>query len=187
MVVALAGRRIDAQDASEARFPLAMVPMVRERLSTLFRDLGVTAMVCAAANGADLIALEQAGLLGIRRVVILAADRDRFRARSVADRPGEWVALYDRVLDEVEAKGDLHVIGTTLDHDAFTKVNTRILDAAARIASDAKQPMQAIVAWNGRSRAERDLTDEFAVESRRRGIPVLEIDTLGEVIPRIGE
>ena len=180
IVVALVGRRIDAKDATEPRFPLAMVPVVRDRLRALFRESGVTTLVSAAANGADLIALEEAGNLGIRCVVILAADRNQFREGSVADRPGEWLALYDRVLNEVEAKGDLHVIGTTLDQDAFTRVNTRILDEAARIASDANEPLQSFVVWNGRSRGGGDLTEEFLVEARGRGIPVLEIDTSPE-------
>jgi hypothetical protein len=189
MVIALVGRRIDAEDAAEARFPLAMVPFVRERLRSLFLESGVTTMVSSAANGADLIALEEAGHLDIRRVVILAANRDRFREGSVSDRPGEWSVLYDRALDEIDAKGDLHVLGTSLDHstlfdrDAFAKVNRRILDDAERISSDANEPLQAVVVWNGRSRGDGDLTEEFAVEARRRGIPLLEIDSLGENSP----
>jgi hypothetical protein len=180
MVIALVGRRIDAEDNAEARFPLAMVPVVRERLQSLFRKSGVTTMVSSAANGADLIALEAAGSLGIRRIVILAANRDQFRASSVSDRPGNWDALYDQILDDVETKGDLHVIGIQLDQDAFAKVNTRILDEAGQIARDISEPLQAVVVWNGRSRGNGDLTEEFAVEARRRGIQVLEIDTFCE-------
>jgi len=180
MVVALVGRRIDAENAAEVRFPLAMVPMVRERLRTVFCQLGVTAMVSSAANGADLIALEEAGRLGIRRVVILAADRNRFREGSVSDRPGNWSVVYDRIMDEVEAKGDLHVIGASMDQDAFTHVNTRILDEAGRISSETKEPLQSIVLWNGKSRGDGDLTEAFAIEATRRGIPILEIDTSGK-------
>jgi len=165
MVVGLVGRRIDAEDAEEPRFPPTMIPVVRERLRELFRTMGVTTLVSAAANGADLIGLEVAGLLGIRRVVILLADRDRFREGSVADRPGEWLALYDQIIDDVAAQGDLQ---------------TRILDEASRIASYRKEPVQAFVVWNEQSRGDGDLTEEFLVEARRRGIPVLEIDTLSQ-------
>ena len=180
MVVALVGRRIDAKDATEPRFPLAMVPVVRDRLRALFRESGVTTLVSAAANGADLIALEEAGNLGIRCVVILAADRNQFREGSVADRPGEWLALYDQIIDDVAAQGDLQTMGSSLDQDGFAKVNTRILDEASRIASDRKEPVQAFVVWNEQSRGDGDLTEEFLVEARRRGIPVLEIDTLSQ-------
>jgi hypothetical protein len=180
MVVGLVGRRIDAEDAEEPRFPPTMIPVVRERLRELFRTMGVTTLVSAAANGADLIGLEVAGLLGIRRVVILLADRDRFREGSVADRPGEWLALYDQIIDDVAAQGDLQTMGSSLDQDGFAKVNTRILDEASRIASDRKEPVQAFVVWNEQSRGDGDLTEEFLVEARRRGIPVLEIDTLSQ-------
>jgi len=180
MVIALVGRRIDAEDATEARFPLAMVPVVRERLQSLFRESGVTATVSSAANGADLIALEEAGHLEIRRVVILAVGRDQFRASSVSDRPGNWDALYDSILDEVEAKGDLHVLDASLNQDVFAKVNTQILDEAERISRDIDEPLQSVVVWNRRSRGNGDLTEAFAIEAKRRGIPLLEIDSLGE-------
>lgn len=180
MVVALVGRRIDEEDAAEARFPLAMVPVVRERVRGLFRESGVTTLVSAAANGADLIALDEAGSLGIRRVVILVADRDQFREGSVADRPGDWVDLYDRILDEVEATGDLHVVGASMDDAEFAKANARILEEALRLSRDGSEPVQSVVVWNGLSRGDGDLTEKFVVEARRCGIPVLEIDTLDD-------
>jgi hypothetical protein len=63
-VAALAGRRVDAADAAAPRFPLANVGAVRERLKTLLRAQGSAALVCSAACGADLIALDVAGALG---------------------------------------------------------------------------------------------------------------------------
>ena len=52
VVMALAGRRIDAADATVPRFPLENAPIVRNRLIDLFRQLRVTFLVCSAACGA---------------------------------------------------------------------------------------------------------------------------------------
>ena len=76
-------------------------------METLLSENGVTALATSAACGADLIGLSEAGKLGIRRRVVLPFSREKFRAESVIDRPGEWGHLYDMVLDEVSAMGDL--------------------------------------------------------------------------------
>ena len=66
-VIALAGRRIDAADAAMPRFPLDKIPVVRELLAELLVQEHAVALVCSAACGADLIALEEAERLGLRR------------------------------------------------------------------------------------------------------------------------
>ena len=81
-VAALAGRRIDAPDAKEARFPPANVARVRERIAAALREHDVVALVASAACGADLIALDEAAKLGIRRRIVLP-----FRASRSARNP----------------------------------------------------------------------------------------------------
>ena len=110
MIIALAGRRVDALDASQPRFPLQNVAKVGIAVRALLQQHNATAVVCSAACGADLIGLAEAGKLGLRRRIVLPFGREKFRETSVVDRPGEWGKLYDTVLDEVEAKGDLIVI-----------------------------------------------------------------------------
>src|SRR5215510_14628657 len=99
-VAALAGRRIDAADASTSRFPLANTELVRERLQALLRAEQSDALVCSAAYGADLIALDVAGALGLRRRVVLPFAAERFRQSSVTDRPGDWGPLFDQIIGE---------------------------------------------------------------------------------------
>src|SRR4030095_8073400 len=107
MIIALAGRRIDAPDAATPRFPVENTEVAARRIHELLEAQGATALVSSAACGADLLALVEAGALGIRRRVVLPFDRKRFREISVVDRPGEWGRLYDDVLDEVSSNGDL--------------------------------------------------------------------------------
>src|SRR5256885_749046 len=58
MIIALAGRRIDAPSTSTPTFPLPEVDKVREKLAALFESEGATALASSAACGADLIALD---------------------------------------------------------------------------------------------------------------------------------
>jgi hypothetical protein len=80
-VVALAGRRIGAVDINPSRFPLEVVPIVRRRRTNLLPRKRAVALVCSAACGADLLALEEAERLGLRRRII-----PRFR-RTDTKRP----------------------------------------------------------------------------------------------------
>src|SRR5450432_2011251 len=92
MIIALAGRRVDPVHAKQQRFPAASknVEIVRERIRIILQTEGATVLVSSAACGADLLALSEAGALGLRRRVVLPYDRKEFRATSVTDRPGEW-------------------------------------------------------------------------------------------------
>ncbi len=83
IIVALAGRRIDAPDTQKPSFPLENTEKVRRCMSELFTKHQVSTLVCSAACGADLLALEVAGDLGLRRRIVLPFERDRFREISV--------------------------------------------------------------------------------------------------------
>jgi len=177
MIIALAGRRVDAVDAKESRFPLRNVETVRTRVRALLKEKGATALISSAACGADLIGLSESGRLGLRRRVILPFGRIRFRETSVTDRPGDWGPLYDQVLDDVEATGDLVILQNGSDDQAYSAANRAILDQAEELAKALDQPVAAVLLWDGASRGHHDLTEEFAVEARKRGIAVTEVLT----------
>lgn len=178
MIIALAGRRVDSADATTPRFPLANVELVRTRVRAFLKDRGATALVSSAACGADLIGSSEAGHLGLRRRVILPFHRARFRETSVTDRPGEWGPLYDRVLDDVEAKGDLVILQNVSDDDAYAAANSAILDDAVDLAKKLHEPVLAVLVWDGRSRGNSDLTEEFGVQARQRGLDVDNLPTI---------
>src|SRR5689334_8703170 len=109
-VVALAGRRVDAANADEQRFPLENVRLVRRRVAETLASERAAALVCSAACGADLVALEEAERLGLRRRIVLPFPPDPFRRRSVVDRPGEWGEVFDHLIAKAHAAGDLVVL-----------------------------------------------------------------------------
>ncbi len=186
-VIALVGRRIDARDAEVARFPFESVGIVRDRLVQYFTELKPSAVVCSAACGADLLALDAAQELRIRRRVILPFDRQQFRHSSVTDRPGNWGPLYDRVLDDLPSEDLVLLESTQKGDEAYRATSLAILDhavtLAARIPAGTREgaaaaDVIALLVWDGESRGTTDLTAGFAAEAERRGLAVNEILTL---------
>jgi len=178
MIVALAGRRIDTPKADPKRFPAENADKVKQQIQDFFKEHSATALVSAAACGADILALEVAGELGIRRRIILPYDKKSFRASSVADRPGDWGERFDRIVAEVEPHGDLVEYFYDKDQeDTYYATNHDILDEAEEVAAAAKQELTAAVIWNGESRGDDDVTAHFLEEAKRRDLNVTEIMT----------
>src|SRR3954451_21803468 len=71
LVMALAGRRVDAPDAKQPRFPPRNADEVRARIRRLFDTHNSAVLVGSAACGADILSLEAVGKQSLRRHVIL--------------------------------------------------------------------------------------------------------------------
>src|SRR4029079_11312436 len=176
-VVALAGRRIDKPNATPVRFDLAAVSVVRARVREYLGSIPAVALVSSAACGADLIALEEAGKLGVRRRIILPFDAVRFRGTSVTDRPGGWGPLYDRIVEDVRRSDDLVILDAAADDmTAYAAATVGIFDEALALAADAE--VIAMGVWDAHRREADDMTAAFKAEGERRGIKVIEVSTL---------
>jgi len=184
-VIVLAGKRIDAVDSETPRFPLDHVDAVKAEIRALFRTLKPQALVCSAANGADLLALDVARELQIPAYVVLPFDREAFRESSVVDRHGAWGPLFDELVDDAERQSRLTVMEPTGDnHDAYLDAVNTMLAMAAELSGrtadgqPATSPgaITAVVVWNGESRGSRDVTVYFISEAQKRGFAS---DTIG--------
>jgi tetratricopeptide (TPR) repeat protein len=174
-VIALAGRRIDPEAAPEPRFPPQNVDRVEQLLRKAFQETKPDALVCAAACGADLIALAVAGSLGIRRRIVLPASKKVFRASSVVDRPGRWGEQFDAIVAEAEARGDLVIHDHGGGDEAYRAANLAIFDEAERLHPGAQ--LEAWLVWNGRPRSAEDITLHFADQAWIRSKPLREFLT----------
>lgn len=184
IVIAVAGRRIDAPDSESTRFPLDRVSAVRQELRRLFIESGVNLVICSAACGADLLALEAAKNLGVNFRIVIPYGRESFRRTSVVDRPGNWGALYDEVIDASVASGNLVDLGLSEDSsDVFTRVNEAIVNEAAVAARP--DLATSVLVWEGKSRGGDDATDHFRRISSAAGMPHLTVFT--HVSPRPNE
>ena len=179
MVIALAGRRIDAPGTDSPRFPLANIEMVRKRILAFFREHKVHTVVCSAACGADLLALEVADALAVRRRVVLPFAKEQFRRTSVTDRPGSWDDSFTRITTELEKYGDLVVLDYHQnDEDAYTATNQVILEQARLLSTELSQKLGVVLVWDSSSRTTEDVTAAFGELATSQGIPVWEISTL---------
>jgi hypothetical protein len=159
-VVALAGRRIDAPGADPPRFPPERVPAVRQRLLDMLAAERTAVLVCSAACGADLVALEAAARLGLRRRIVLPFAAERFRTTSVTDRPGDWGPLFDRMIAAAGAAGDLVVLDSSEGNDAaYAAANEAIIREAQGLARAAaggpSSRLHAVIVWEGTAMHDR--------------------------------
>lgn len=158
-VVALAGRRIDAPDANESRFPAAAAEHVERKLLRHFRQERVKRLICSAACGADILALEVAEKLAIPATLVIPFASSTFREISVTDRPGNWGNRFDHLVAKARARGELIELGLdAADDNVFNIANDRILRLASITGLHRKL---AFVVWEGQSRGRTDTTADF--------------------------
>jgi hypothetical protein len=137
--------------------------MVRRRIGALLCAERAEALVCSAACGADLIALEEAERLGLRRRIVLPFLPKRFRETSVTDRPGDWGSVFDRLVAAAEAAGELVILHDTVDEDAaYAAANQAIIHEAEVLAKSKWDgtPLRLIgvIVWEGSAHAGTDAT-----------------------------
>lgn len=177
-VLALAGRRIDAAHAPERRFPPENETVVAQRIRNILLATAARAVVCSAACGADILALESAASLGHRRRVILPFARDRFRATSVVDRGEAWGLRFDAILEQLAQEDIVELDSAGSDDDAYAAANARILSEAIALAAASDRYAFAAVVWNGSTRGKTDLTDAFRQLAAQKSLEIVTIPTL---------
>ena len=177
-VVALAGRRIDAENATERRFPPENETVVAQRIHNMLVASASRRLVCSAACGADILALESAGQLGLSRRIILPFARDRFRATSVADRGESWGVRFDAILKQLAPEDIVELEAQGSDNDAYAAANARIVSEAISLASTQDRYALAAMVWNGLARSSTDMTDSFRQLAAKEKLEIITVPTL---------
>jgi hypothetical protein len=177
-VTALAGRRIDAPGVGERRFPAQNEAVVKQRIRNMLVGTASTAVVSSAACGADILALECAEALGLRRRVVLPFSRERFRSTSVVDRGEKWGARFDAVLSKLPKDDIIELNFDGSEDDGYAAANARILEEASQLAEAQGQRALAAVVWNGIARGAADVTDAFQKLAAGRRMEVVSVRTI---------
>jgi hypothetical protein len=182
-VICLAGRRIDQAGTSPPRFPPGNVDLVTRRLADLFRSEAAAALICSAACGADIVALEEAERQRLHLRIVLPFERARFRQTSVTDRGGDWGSRFDRLADLADKSADLVVrdCGQKDDDLRYAAANSRIRREAAmlaRLLSDPGPRLLAVAVWEGQPRPGNDLTWDFLRDAEAEGFETRSILTI---------
>ena len=178
MILAAAGRRIDAVGIEKPRFPLENTTEVEEAVKAFLKQQRVSTVVSSAACGADLIVLEEAGKMGLRRKVILPFEREKFQRESVDDRPGDWSELFGRIVDEIEQRGDLVILKGSEQSDPYSEVNRVVVEEAICLGEESHRLVEALMVWDGMRSDEADYTADFGDEARKHGLKVRQILTV---------
>jgi hypothetical protein len=175
-VACLAGRRIDEDDAESVRFPLRNELDVRASLSRVFVSENVRHLVCSAACGADIIALELCEAREIAATIVLPFAAQDFRRVSVIDRPGEWGPRFDRAIARAHESYTLIEMDMSPDDlNAFERSNEAIVSIAAEIPS---KDYLAVIVWDSAKKNEKDITAHLRDLADARGFRLLEVSTL---------
>lgn len=169
-----AGRRVDAGDATVARFPTHSVPAVRKKIQRELEIQKPVAIVCSAACGADLLLLDVADQEHIYRYILLPSKPEEFRASSVTDRPGDWGDLYTKAL----RASKVEILRVPEGQEGYLETNLKLLDKAQALANQERTSVKALVVWDKKSRGPDDVTAHFREQAGLRKIPILEIYTL---------
>lgn len=168
VVAALAGRRIDAVGSRVRRFSIDRIDQVRADLKSLFEQEAVELLVCSAACGADLIALDLAKKAGIRYRIILPFSIERFRQSSVVDRPGDWGPLFDQLVRDIPHSELIVLPELANDDEAYVHANKEIVRQAAMTAAPGTG--LAIAVWEGQPRQGSDATSSFLRLAKDAGL-----------------
>jgi hypothetical protein len=146
--------------------PSALKAVILQELKDFDKDLDGEVMgVCSAASGADLLFLDACGELGLRTVVILPFDKERFRQDF--DDPQQWEEsrrLVETALWSEVAPGNEEAPA------AYHVVSRSILEIADRM----------LFTWDGKPARGLGGTGETVEEAAHRDIPsrIISTDTL---------
>lgn len=177
MIVAFAGRRIDADNAEKPVFPLALGSSVKTKIIQALRDTHAKHVISSGACGTDLLAMQAAETLQVLKTMVLPFKAETFKMTSVIDRPGDWGFVFDNLVTELRQSG--HLIELDLDKDdpdVYTKTNLHLLDEAEKLATkDRHRAVMAMIVWEGKPRGTGDTTHHFMLEAQKRNFRIREI------------
>lgn len=164
MIVAYAGRRAQSLPGD--------LEQVTDRIRSLLADLQPSAVVGAAADGADLLVLEAALALAQPPTIhiVLPTSSDLFAEDSVEPA---WRDRYAAVLGEVRQRGGtIRTLDRAAGRSAYKEANQAILDEASDLAVDGQRAVSLVVAAEG----EGAMIEDFLHRTRLAGIRSLRID-----------
>lgn len=182
-IIALAGRRIDAPDTQPPRFPVTHAAAVKSAVAELLVLERALTLVCSAACGADILALEAATELGVRTRIVLPFAAERFRTTSVVDRGDDWGPRFDRLIAAARQRADVVDLQRSADGSraaqaAYDAATRAIFDETIALAASASATAVAVSVWDGQPRPTGDATQDFIECAQQLGMPVRSIATL---------
>jgi hypothetical protein len=174
--VAVSGHMIDQPDRPVPRFPATAEATVAQAIREVFRSWGVgpgTLLVSGGARGADIMAAEQALLMGAEVWLLVALPDEEFVPGSVRLPGADWEDRYRTLRTRCPTRFQADELGPAAsDEEAFERNNDWLLDAAQAAAPR----LRALAVWDGARGDGPGGTWDFVARARKMGAAVAVID-----------
>jgi hypothetical protein len=182
--VAVSGHMVDHPDRPNPRFPPAAESRVTQAINATLKgwDVGPgTVLLSGGARGADILAAEQALLLGADVWLLVALSDARFIELSVRLPGTDWQARYTALRQRCLTRFQADELGRPADdEEAFERNNGWLLDAARAAAPE----LRVLVVWDGDRGDGRGGTADFVERAHGFDAEVVVIDPLHGTISR---
>ncbi|MEY2522357.1 MAG: hypothetical protein QOJ66_922 [Ilumatobacteraceae bacterium] len=172
-VVLASGHMTDGGDRSAARFPEASVGRVRKEIARQLRRWNVGSgdlVICGGARGADLIAAEEALVLGASTRLCLALPREEFLSRSVELAGTDWLQRFEAV----EVRSDVRQLDVdAANSNVFAVANQWMIDQTLALDASGRY---ALIVWDGNEPDGVGGTADMASLAASNHLPMYTID-----------
>jgi hypothetical protein len=168
MALAFTGHMVDLPTREKPRFPQSMVPKasnaIRREVSQRAGESANITGYASLARGGDILFHEICRELGLRTVVVLPFEPERFLKSSVEGVPdGRWAERFWAIWKATPAQ-DRHVLGLPENPEAYAICNEKVL-ALARAYGET----HLIALWDGEGGDGPGGTAELVVRARQIG------------------
>jgi hypothetical protein len=83
------------------------------------------------------------------------------------------------MIDDAHKSGDLLTIQPTSPDNMYVETNHAIIHEALALGLRLQRPVTAALVWDGKSRGQGDLTEEFGAYARHQGLRIVEVKSCG--------
>ena len=144
------GHRMDEPGRAVPRFPQSLEPRVKEAIAKWLIEHNIRTGVCSAANGADIIFLEQLQALdGSDTRIVLPFEEKKFIDESVLNgADDQWVARFNAVLQKASQVTFASPDRVGAGGQPFDYANRICLGQALMLQRELQAPLVGLAVWD---------------------------------------
>ncbi len=147
-IVACSGHVIDSPGRAR-RFPPEAEPEAKRKIEEALEEMGASCGYSSAACGTDILFLETMAERGGETHVFLPFSKEEFIETSVRRAGGNWVARFEKVLDQATAVHYVTREGYNGEDSLFSFCNDIMLGFTARRGRGLDENPKLLVFWDG--------------------------------------
>lgn len=183
-LVVFSGHRIDADsDNNNPRFAEENESLVRQKMNLWLAQFHHVIAYCSAANGSDLLFIEQVLAQGGEVNIILPFERTAFAQTSVNHpRNQSWEKRFVDALQQATRVVELTEYNPTVSNSAYAFANLCVAGMAKARQSNTGYPLRALAVWDGLSEGGQGGTYTAILQWRAMGLDIDHIHPASDTI-----